>query len=309
MRLRAAITAALLILLTGPAHAFRIVVISDLNGSYGSVSYAPEVHRAVEHILRLEPDVVVSTGDMVAGQRRPHLTEAEVRAMWRGFHSAVTEPLENAGIPLLVTPGNHDASAYGGFEGERRIFHETWASRTPRGVLGDWPFAYAVEMGGVRFVSLDATTVGALPRSQMRWLESLGDDGGPTVAFSHLPLHPFAQERETEIIGDPALGDIFEMIGTDMHLTGHHHVYYPGSHENVAFVAQACLGGGPRRLIGRSARAPKGFTVIDVEDDRMSVQALDVGTFDPIDLETLPESIGLLNRLDLQPTSSVSPGQ
>ncbi len=309
MRLTAVLIAALFFFASSRAEAFRIVVISDLNGSYGSVSYAPEVHRAIEHIIRLEPDVVISTGDMVAGQRRPHLSEADIRAMWRGFHAAVTEPLEKAGIPLLITPGNHDASDYGGFEEERRLFRETWITRAPRGVTGDWPFAYTLQVGGTRFISLDATTVGAVSSEQMRWLEGLGDDGGPTIAFSHLPLHPVAQERETEIIGDPALGEVFEIIGADVHLSGHHHAYYPGSYNEVAFVAQACLGGGSRRLIGRSTRAPKGFTVIDVEDGMITVQGLDVGTFDPIDVETLPEGIGKLRRLDIAPTPTASTRQ
>ena len=103
----------LLVLLSGaaPPVPLRVVVISDLNGSYGSTTYAARVADAVEVIVEMRPDLVISTGDMVAGQRQPHLTEAEVRAMWAAFHRTVTAPLEAAGIPLAVTPGNHDASA------------------------------------------------------------------------------------------------------------------------------------------------------------------------------------------------------
>ena len=100
----------------------RVAVISDLNGSYGSTRYSARVAAAIERVIALEPDLVISTGDMVAGQRRPVLTEREVRAMWAAFHAEVTEPLSRAGIPLAVTPGNHDASAYGGFEQERDLF-------------------------------------------------------------------------------------------------------------------------------------------------------------------------------------------
>ena len=101
-----------LLLFGGAASAapLRVVVISDLNGSYGSVTYEPRVTAAVRAIIAMKPDLVISTGDMVAGQRRPHLTETEVRAMWDAFHRTVTAPLEAAGIPLAVTPGNHDAS-------------------------------------------------------------------------------------------------------------------------------------------------------------------------------------------------------
>jgi 3',5'-cyclic AMP phosphodiesterase CpdA len=287
----------------------RVVVISDLNGSYGSTDYAGTVHSAIAAIIQLKPDVVISTGDMVAGQRRPALSADEVGRMWQGFHAAVTSPLEAAGIPFLVTPGNHDASAYRGFARERMIYREQWKDRAPSGVSGDWPFAYAVDFGGIRFVSLDATTVGALPADQMRWLESLQDDGGLTVAFSHLPLHPIAQDRETEIIGDPELARIFDTIGADLHLTGHHHAFYVGSADGIAFVAQSCLGGGARSLIGSQARSGKGFTVIDVVDGQLQVVGLGGSDFAPITLSSLPQRIGQLTRLDLLPTQTVVPQQ
>ena len=108
-----------------------VAVVSDLNGSYGSVRYESNVDRAVERILELRPDLVISTGDMVAGQRRPHLSRGEVEAMWRSFHAHVSEPLQAAGIPLAVTPGNHDASAYSGFERERTLHAGTWNGHRP----------------------------------------------------------------------------------------------------------------------------------------------------------------------------------
>lgn len=51
----------------------RIVVISDINGSYGSTEYNPRVKQAVERIQDMQPDLVISAGDMVAGQKQPRL--------------------------------------------------------------------------------------------------------------------------------------------------------------------------------------------------------------------------------------------
>ena len=263
----------LAVLLGGAASAapLRVVVISDLNGSYGSVTYDPRVADAVRAIIALKPDLVLSTGDMVAGQRRPHLSEAEVRAMWDAFHRTVTAPLEAAGIPLAVTPGNHDASAYDGFERERRLYAETWAAHRPDlayvGADG-YPFAYAFDIGDVRFASLDATTVGALPPGQESWLRETMAGAGPTrIVFSHLPLWPVAVGRETEIIGDPGLADLFGDLGIDLQLSGHHHAYYPGASAGIAYVAQACLGAGPRALIGTSEKTEPGFTILDIAED------------------------------------------
>lgn len=150
---------------------------------------------------------------------------------------------------------------------------------------------------------------GALPAEQMQWLDSLGDRDGPTVAFSHLPLHPVAQGREAEIIGDPALARMFERIGVDLHLSGHHHAYYPGSDGEVAYVAQACLGGGPGTLIGENRRSSKGFTLIEVSEGNIKVAGHSTDGFDAIPLSDLPTSIGKIMRLDLAPTATVSAGR
>jgi 3',5'-cyclic AMP phosphodiesterase CpdA len=291
------------------AAPLSVVVISDLNSSYGSVTYEPRVADAIRAIVAIKPDLVISTGDMVAGQRRPHLSEAEVRAMWDAFHRTVTAPLEAAGIPLAVTPGNHDASAYGGFQQERKLYSETWQRHRPDlDYVGDdgYPFTYAFDMGGVRFASLDATTIGALSSDQEDWLDRTMAGAGPTrIVFSHLPLWPVAIGRETEIIGDPGLAGHFSDLGVDLHLSGHHHAYYPGAADGIAYVAQACLGAGPRALIGTPEKTEPGFTILDIaEDGHIEVSAVTgpaLGT--RLDPRTLPATIGSgaarLERLDL----------
>ena len=61
-----------------------VVVVSDLNESYGSTRYSPEVDDAVRQTIELAPVLVISTGDMVAGQRlSPTLDHDEVRASGR----------------------------------------------------------------------------------------------------------------------------------------------------------------------------------------------------------------------------------
>ena len=298
-----------LLALTRAAGALDVVVISDLNGSYGSVRYDARVKNAVARIIEMDPDLVISTGDMVAGQRKPHLSEKEVRAMWRAFHAAVSDPLQKAGIPFAVTPGNHDASAYGGFEREREIFAQEWRGRKPalnyRGA-GNYPFFYSFEMGGVVFASLDATTLGPLSGGQNGDLTKLSASGKPVVVFSHLPLWPFAQKREREIIGDPGLEDVYRKSGVVLHLSGHHHAYYPGWKDGVAYVSQACLGGGPRRLIGQSQRSERSFTHLKFgPGGTFSVDAYKAPDFrNKIRITSLPKSIrtpeAVLHRLDLK---------
>ncbi len=277
----------------------RIAVISDLNGSYGSTDYHTAVATAVNEIIALQPDLVISTGDMVGGQRRPHLSQQQIGQMWEAFDAAVSQALAAAGIPLAVTPGNHDASAYDGFQRERRIYADHWLSRRPKVQFLDdaaYPFHYAFEADGVLFVSLDATTVGALPTDQLEWLRQILVRHGPEyrvrVVFSHVPLWPFAQGREREFMGDPELQLLLQEHKVDLFLSGHHHAFYPGVKDGVTFVSQACLGAGPRRLIGSPAKSVRSFTVLEFNGDDIRIAAREgPGFTDELDWRTLPERI------------------
>jgi 3',5'-cyclic AMP phosphodiesterase CpdA len=276
-----------------------VAVISDLNGSYGSTRYEASVDAAVGRIRELRPDLVISTGDMVAGQRKPHLSEGEVTAMWQSFHSHVSEPLRAAGIPLAVTPGNHDGSAYGGFESERRIYAEQWGARKPDLRFVDdshYPFYYAFAAGDALFISLDATTLGHLPSEQMDWLRALlerhGREYTQRVAFSHVPLWPFTQGREREFIGDPSLEQLLREADVGLYLSGHHHAFYPGHKDGIHLVSQSCLGAGPRRLIGSGARSPRAITLIEIDGSKLRLAALQEPDFTrPIDWRSLPARI------------------
>jgi len=305
------LAAMLLLALPGAAQDIRVAVISDLNGSYGSTEYDRAVGAAVARIIALRPDLVISTGDMVAGQRRPHLSRSEIEAMWAAFESQVSAPLAAAGIPLAVTPGNHDASAYAGFATERAIYAERWRQRRPALQFIDaanYPFHYAFALGEVLFVGLDATTVGALPLAQMRWLTALLAEQGVRyarrVVFSHLPLWPVASGRETETIGDPVLQALLSGTAVDIYLSGHHHAFYPGHKDGVVFVSQACLGAGRRRLIGDAARAARSFTLIELAPERLEIAAYAApGFVAPVDWHDLPRQIrsrtATLQRADL----------
>ena len=82
-----------------PRGGTRLVLINDLNGSYGSTTYIAEVHRGVALIPPLRPDLVICAGDMVAGQKAG-LGRQRLAAMWAGFDRSVLGPLRNAGLPF-----------------------------------------------------------------------------------------------------------------------------------------------------------------------------------------------------------------
>lgn len=256
-------------------RATRVVVVSDLNEGYGSARYSPEVDTAVSRTISLKPDLVISTGDMVAGQRlNPTLERGGVEAMWQAFHEHVTNPLQNAGLPFAVTPGNHDASSGERFKLEREIYRDQWSARKPQLEFLDdthYPFHYAFRVGEVLFISLDATHVGHLSHTEKAWLQALLEKHGARfrqrVLFSHVPLWPFSVGRERDFLGDHELEAILQRGKVDLYLSGHHHSYFPGYKDGVRYVSQGCLGAGSRSLLGTDYRSPKSITVIDFYPD------------------------------------------
>ncbi|MFW6058045.1 MAG: metallophosphoesterase family protein [Persicimonas sp.] len=256
-----------------------VAVVSDLNGSYGSTDYHDEVHGAVDWLVEdIGPDLVVATGDMVAGQKRG----LDYLAMWDGFHAAVTEPLARAGIPLAVTPGNHDASAGAVYLEERVTYVEQWQRHRPDVRFVDdtfYPLHYAFEVGPALFISLDATITGPIDAEQRRWLDrvlSAHSDKAVKVVFGHVPLYPFSEERKNEILDDRDLEALLREHGVDLMLSGHHHAYYPGKRDDLRLVSMACLGSGNRTLIGDDRPSEKSVALLRIsEDGEVSVEAYD----------------------------------
>jgi hypothetical protein len=284
-----------------PRGALRVVVLSDLNGAYGSTHYDAPVDAAVARTIALQPDLVLCTGDMVAAQRPRPLSRAELDAMWAAFHAHVSEPLARAGLPFAVTPGNHDAALGANFALDRTVYREQWLPRRPRLdflVGGHWPFAYAFVLGEVFFASLDVTFTGPMPAAERQWLRSLLAGPAATqararVLFSHVPMWSTGVGREHERLADPALERVVIDGRVDLYLTGHHHAFYPGVKDGVRHVSQGCLGAAPRPLIGTRERAPRSLTLIDVgRDGGLRLEGLAGADFDePIDRLRLPARI------------------
>jgi len=293
--------------------AARVVVISDLNGRYGSAHYRESVTDAVERIGELDADLVISTGDMVGGQRpEPLLNLYQLNAMWQSFDEAVVQPLVGLNLPLAVTPGNHDASGYGRYRLERDVFQDFWRAHKPALTYLDdshYPLRYAFSLDNALFVSLDATRPGKLDKEQFQWLQKLlakhSENYRHKIVYGHLPLWPFAQKREKEALFDEKLEQMLITHKVDLFLSGHHHAYYPGAKDALRHVSQGCLGASPRSLIGVKQRSPRTITVLDIEhDSEIKVSAYQGWAFDEaVDLNSLPKQIqseaATLTREDL----------
>jgi hypothetical protein len=289
------------------AETSRIAVISDINGRYGSTDYHPRLANAISRIIELKPNLVISTGDMVAGQRpSPKLTRAELDEMWQRFHQDIRTPLEEAGIPVLMTPGNHDASGYPGYELERDTYTDYHLNHPPtiRPLPGgNFPYHFATAYAGMLLVSLDATRIGALEPAQLNWLSRTlqRERNGPTILFGHLPLQAVSQGRENDIITDPELEALLVSTGISAYLSGHHHAWYPGLRLDTPMLSMGNLGGNQRGLLGTGLKTGFSFAMLELDEAGIrSIKAYKGPEFKQvIDNQSLPGRLASgLQRLD-----------
>jgi len=244
----------------------RLAILADMNGSYGSDEYDSDVKRAIEMIIADRPDIVINAGDMVAGQK----AKLNYLKMWTGFHSVVTDPLINAGIPMAQVAGNHDASAYSGFEKEREIYIEQWNERKPALEYVDdshYPLYYSFTKNGVLFIGLDATKMDPIEDEQYAWLEAqLQNNPTPyrAVVFQHIPLYPITTIKPKEILRDARLPELYSKYGVQLVITGHQQAYFPAHLGGVTYLHSGALGGGPRPVRQNNGVDPKTLTFIDL---------------------------------------------
>lgn len=285
------------------AELVRIALISDINASYGSTTYPPQVHNAMDHIIARKPDLVMSPGDLVAGQS-PGLNYA---AMWHALHFAVSDRLFDAGIPFLQAPGNHDASSYPQYAQERLFYEDAWKERKPKLPLlagSRYPFYYGLMFKGILIIVLDITRAAGFDTLQAEWLEdSLRNNRHARyrMVMAHLPLAPLSPMQLWEVVANPSLEETLKRYGVELYISGHHHSYYPGHVGELRLLGVPCLGNAARTLIGSAQASPKGYVWIEIPPKGPpKISAYLEPDFEQVqDLTQLPRAVGRVQREDL----------
>lgn len=259
----------------------RIVVISDLNSQYGSTSYQAEVIKAIALTPAWQPDLVLCSGDMVAGQS-PSLSPAQIQAMWAAFDKTIAAPLRRAKIPLGFTVGNHDASSAAStsqrylFAKERNLAAAHWKQPQHQPGLNfvdraDFPFNYTFQQQNIFYLVWDASSA-QISAQQLAWAEKslaspLAQAARMRIAIGHLPLYAVAVGRDEpgEILNNAdKLRSLLERYRVHTYISGHHHAYYPGHRGQLQLLHTGALGAGPRPLLNSSLPPQKTLTVIDI---------------------------------------------
>ena len=161
-----------------------------------------KVETAISEINRMEPDLVVVTGD---------LTSSGLREEYR----AAQETISQIDAETLVLPGNHDERNVG-----YRVFNE---------IFGEAPKKTRLD-GGI-IVGVDSAEPdideGHIGREQARWLrQTLREDSDFKIFALHHHLVPVPHTgREMNVLVDA--GDILRLLleeGVSLVLAGHRHV-------------------------------------------------------------------------------------
>lgn len=287
----------------------RIVVISDLNSSYGSTDYEPEVKRAIALLPQWNPDLVVCAGDMVAGQKLS-LSESQIRAMWQAFEQHVAAPIRSYQLPLAITIGNHDGSSAVKdgkmlFETDRRLAAEYWQS--PQHSLhpdwvdrGNFPFYYSFLHRDVFYLVWDASSH-LIESSQLGWVEeNLGSrtaqQAKMRMVIGHLPLYAVSQGRDefgNYLEQAQQLQSLLETYNVHTYISGHHHAYFPGKQGQLELLSAGALGSGPRQLINTPTPPKKTATIVDIVADLGTTEytTYDLSSLEIISYDSLPPAI------------------
>jgi len=301
-----------------------ILVISDLNDSYGSTTYSDEVHDVVARIHAIAPDIILCGGDMVAGQKAS-LTPDQLRAMWAGFQASVLDPIHELGIPFGFTLGNHDASP--NFKNDRAAASAFWRANKDKVNLTfvddtHFPYYFSYLKHNVFFISWDASSA-VIPPEVKSWMERqlalpVAKGARGRIVLGHLPLYAIVESKNKrgEVLDDAdETRHFLTAHGVDMYISGHQHAYYPASKERLTLFNSGCLGGGPRQLLGHPGPARKSYAMLEIPDKSgihaaviTGLEAVDHG---PIPLDSLPESVegfnGFIRRIDLAEPPNPSP--
>lgn len=307
-----------------PRGDVRLVVISDLNGAYGSTDYDLEVDKGINLLPFWQPDMVVSSGDVVAGQKTS-LTESQIKAMWAAFDEHVAAPLREANLPYGFTMGNHDASGAKGvggnflFQQERDLASQYWNDpKNDPGVefidRNEFPFFYTFKHKDIFFMAWDGSTH-KIPPEKLPWVEKAlaspeAQQAKMRILISHLPLYAVGTGRNQP--GDvmenaDELRVMLEKYNVHTYISGHHHAYYSGHRGKLQLLNMGIMGSGPRPLIGSKIPPTKAITVVDINFDSPELttyNTYDMKTLKLIEYKQLPRFLtshnGIVLRRDVE---------
>ena len=256
--------------------------------------YTPELMQAfVSDMLTLKPDAVILSGDLTLnGAEESHRELAEILL-----------PLKQAGIAVLVLPGNHDTGTdayrfgvdgaeviagtederfddlYAGFGYDEAISRDSASMSYLAGISENvWCLLIDVNANG---------TYGTVQKDTLAWAEEqlirAGEENKTVIAVTHQSLlqHSRLFSFGYMINNSTSLLDLFETYQVRLNLSGHLHMQHIAHSGSVTEIAGSSL-----------AVSPNQYGVIRMEGSRLldySTQPVDVAAWAKENGQTNPD--------------------
>jgi serine/threonine-protein phosphatase CPPED1 len=203
---------------------FQFAVVSDRTGGHRSRVFS----RAVEQLNLLQPEFVLSVGDLIEGYTTD---QAQLAKEWREFQQYVTR----LQMPFFYVPGNHDLSNVA----QEKLWKEKFGRRY-------YDFTYK----GVLFLMLnsedppgkDEGRISAEQRAFVKKSLETNRDARWTLVFLHKPMWDSANAEKSGWL------DVERLLGDRPHtvFAGHVHRYQKFVRNGHPYYQLATTGGGSK---------------------------------------------------------------
>jgi hypothetical protein len=203
---------------------FQFAIVSDRTGSHRPKVFS----RAVERLNLLQPEFVLSVGDLIEGGRK---SAKEINAEWAEFDDYV----RRLHMPFFYVPGNHDV----GNKRTARIWEQRYGRR-------NYHFVYR----GVLFLLLNTDdppgrAYGVLGKDQVDYAREVLRDNADvrwTVVAMHKPawLAPDPDRRSWLAVEKALAGRLYTVF------VGHIHRYRKYVRQGRNYYVLATTGGGSK---------------------------------------------------------------
>jgi hypothetical protein len=213
--------------LNNDPNEFQFAIVSDRTGGHRPKVFS----RAIEQINLLQPEFVVSVGDLVEGYTSD---KQRIAREWREFQTYVSK----LQTPFFYVPGNHDLA--------NKVMLDAWKEKFGRTY---YHFVYR----DVLFVMLDSedppgNSPGHLSAEQLDWLKKTLDDNKKarwTLVFLHKPMWQLPKP-------DPTWDDVEKLLAGRNHtvFAGHVHTYRKAVRNGKNNYYSLATTGGDSRLRG-----------------------------------------------------------
>lgn len=252
---------------TASGDNFRFVVLGDRANQPDQKAF----EMVLRDIERLQPDFVVTVGDLIQGYKDPAGTAKD----W----DSVLPSLKLLSCPVYLTPGNHDITTP-----EVRSLFTQKTGRNPY---------YSFDFQNSHFIILDNTQsshADKMDPEQMKWLEkdliAFKNKAGIYV-FMHRPFWPFGVGA-----GKPdKMHDLFKKYKVTAVFTGHWHNYASEVFDGIRYVVMGSSGaelrGGSEENVSLANFYQ--FLWVTVKDGRPLPALIRAGNAFDIDWVTLKE--------------------